>query len=231
MVSVPPRGHRSARQDSNLQGLAAWGAGRLRRPPRALGSRGRDRTCDFLLNRQAAYHSRTLKWSPSTDLNDPLAGTGRARRHLRLRGGSRGPCCTGRQREVMSLRRETMSTLPAGPARGLEPRSPAYGTGASPATPHRHVPGHRARPGLARTRRPSGLSTVRESNPRVLLAGTLEGFPRPPAMGCGRQSPPTPTRLLGRLGPDRSDNGAMESASAQRDSNPPLLTGSQACSR
>ncbi len=126
MVSLPPRGQQSARQDSNLQGLAAWGAGRLRRrpaglrtiargvepsegstpeegrlairSPRAHSSRGRDRTCDFLLNRQAAYHSRTLKWSPSTDLNGPLAGTGRARRHLRLRGGSRGPCCTGRQR-------------------------------------------------------------------------------------------------------------------------------------
>jgi len=46
-------------------------------------------------------------------LNGPLAGTGRVRRRLRLRGGSRGPCCTGRQREGMSLRRETMSTLPA----------------------------------------------------------------------------------------------------------------------
>lgn len=109
----------------------------------------------------------TPEGSPATDSNGPLSDTGRARRRLRLRGGSRGPCCTGRQREVMSLRRETMSTLPAEPVRGLEPRSPVYGTGASPATLHRHVSGHRARPGLARTRRPSGLSTVRESNPRL----------------------------------------------------------------
>jgi hypothetical protein len=96
VVSLPPRGRRA-------RGRIRTCGGQLRRlsgvqSPRALGSRGRIRTCDFLLNRQAAFHSRTLKWSLSTDLNGPLPGTGRVRRHQRLRGGSRGPCCTGRQR-------------------------------------------------------------------------------------------------------------------------------------
>jgi hypothetical protein len=78
------------------------------------------------------------------------------RRRLRLRGGSRGPCCTGRQREVMSLRRETMSTLPAEPTRGIEPRSPVYKTGASPSTLR-------------------GQSAWRESNPRLQLGRLSPG--------------------------------------------------------
>ncbi len=106
----------------------------------------------------------------------------------RQRSGSRGPCCTGRQPEVMSLRRETMSTLPAEPARGLEPRSAAYEAAVSPSPPRGHALGRRA----------DRLQTHASANRRDdLLAGSTVGESNAP-------------HLLGRQGPNRSDNGAKE---------------------
>src|SRR5678816_830369 len=64
--------------------VMAWVHGSTRSGCQSL-SRNRTIVMVHLLSRLVCF----LEWSPSTDLNGPLPGTGRVRRHLRLKGRAR----------------------------------------------------------------------------------------------------------------------------------------------
>src|SRR4051812_6810752 len=74
---------------SALRGRRPWPASRWGQSSRETCTRGRIRTCGGALNRRLRCRFATLVLSLSTDSNGPLPDTGRARRHLRLRGSVR----------------------------------------------------------------------------------------------------------------------------------------------